>query len=106
SGWKQPARSQARPSAAPFRTQRRAVSDSSCHDIHNPLRDNNDFFWCFAVQGSFYRIQGQNGSLNVAFSRVAWYGYISSLLAVNLYRQGHGILDEEIALDLRPFLTG
>src|SRR5664279_3604856 len=40
----------------------------SGHHIHDPLRDDDDLFRALAVQGPYYRIEGQNGSLNIGIS--------------------------------------
>src|SRR5262249_36960190 len=43
----------------------REVSDN---DIDYPLRDDNDLFRALALQRLFYRIESQNGSLNIGIS--------------------------------------
>src|SRR3569623_3614978 len=101
-GWKQPAVSPARPRAA---DRRRTARRSSDH-IDDPLRDNDDLFRALAVERLLYRIQGQNGSLDLVFSGVAGDGHVGPLLAVALHRQGDRGLDQQRWLELWPCLGG
>src|SRR3984893_9645848 len=59
-GWKQPAVSGARAATAKSRAAKRVLAN----DIHNPHGNNIHLADGFAAERLFYRIEGQNGSLN------------------------------------------
>ena len=42
------------------------------NDIHDPHGNNNDLADGLAAEGLFYRIEGQNGSLNFRILGVPW----------------------------------
>ena len=71
-------------------------------DIDDPLRNDDDLLRGLPVQRPFYRIEGENGSLDFLFSGLAWHGDISPLLAVDLHRQSDRVIDQETGLDFRP----
>src|SRR5665647_3216199 len=102
SGSKQPAVRPASASASSIPEKRGSLD----HDIDDPLRDDNDLFRAFAVEGLFYLIEGQNGSLNLRLSSVPRHSDLGALFTVDLDRQGHGVFDQQIRLELRPSLGG
>src|ERR1700710_3030407 len=59
-GWKQPAVSAASAATANSRAAIRVLAN----DIHNPHGNNDHFTHGLAAESHFYRIKGQNGSLN------------------------------------------
>ena len=73
------------------------------NDIHDPHGHNNHLADGFAAQGLFYRIEGQNGSLNLGFASLPRNGDIGALLAVDLDRQSDGVFDQKLGLDLFNF---
>src|ERR1700736_2388597 len=96
-GWKQP------PSSAPstkIASSRTTTARRSPHDIHDPLRNDNHFLRRLPLERPFYRIKRQNGSLNFAVGRSAADGQIGPFSAIDLHRQRHGVLYQEIAFDL------
>src|SRR5262245_60043642 len=101
-GWKQP------PSSAPSAqiASNRATIDPSSHDIDDSLRDVDHFLRRLPLQRPFYRIERQNGSLNLGVDSCPGDGQIGTLAAVDLHRQRHGVLYQQIAFDLRPFGVG
>jgi hypothetical protein len=74
------------------------------HDIHDPLRDDNDLFQAFALQSLFYLIKSQNGSLYIGFFGITGHRYFCPLFPVDLDGQGDGALDQKIRLNLGPRL--
>src|SRR5690348_15346697 len=106
-GWKQPAVRPARAIAA----STLAImprNDNSCLSDHidDPLRDDDDLFRALAVERLLYRIEGQNGSLDLVFSSVPGDGHVGPFPAVDLHRQGDRGLDQQRRLELRPGLGG
>src|SRR4051794_565994 len=97
-GWKQPAVSAARAATASSRATIRGLAN----DIHNPHRNHDHLADGLAAEGQFYRIKGQNGSLNFRILGAPWHGYITPLFAVDLDHQRHGVFNQQIAFDLRP----
>src|SRR5665647_846760 len=97
-GWKQPAVSAARAATA----KSRAAMRNLANDIHDPHGNNDHLADGLAVQGMSYRIEGQNGSLNIGILRTPWHGYITPLLAVDLDHQRHRLFNQQIAFDLGP----
>src|SRR5207248_7394046 len=59
-GWKQPAVRAANAATASKRATMRILADN----IHDPLGDDDHLADGLAVQGQFYRIERQNGSLD------------------------------------------
>src|SRR5579871_4130715 len=98
-GWKQPAVSAARAATANSRAAKRTLAN----DIHNPHGNNDHLADGFAAESLFYRIEGQNGSLDFRILGAPWHGYITPLLAVDLDHQRHGVFNQQIAFDLGPF---
>src|SRR3954454_8624563 len=101
-GWKQPAVSAARAATANSRAAIRVLAN----DIHDPHRNNNHLADGLAAQGGFYRIKGQNGSLNFRILGARWHCYITPLFAIDLTHQRHGVFSQQIAFDLRPSSLG
>src|SRR3979409_2703968 len=97
-GWKQPAVSAA--SAATARS--RAAMRILANDIHDPLGNNNHLADGFAAQGLFYRIEGQNGSLNFTILGAASHRDLTAFLAVDLNHQHHRVFNQQIAFDFGP----
>src|SRR6195256_806047 len=97
-GWKQPAVSAANPAT----TRSRAAIRMLANDIHDPHRNNNDLADGLAAERLFYRIEGQNGSLNFRILRIAGHCDFAAFLAVDLNHQRHGVFDQQIAFDLGP----
>src|SRR6478672_8894104 len=97
-GWKQPAVSAARAATANSRAAIRVLAN----DIHDPHRNNNHLADGLAAQSLFYRIKGQNGSLNFRILGIPWHGNITPFLAVDLNHQRHRVFNQQIAFDLRP----
>src|SRR5215470_338291 len=97
-GWKQPAAGAASRATASSRTAIRALADN----IHDPHGNHDHLAHRLAAQGRFYRIERQNGSLNLRIMGGPWHGYLTPLLAVNLHHQRNPILNQQIAFDLRP----
>src|SRR5712672_586312 len=97
-GWKQPAVSPARAATANSRAAIRVLAN----DIHDPHGNNDHLADGFAAQGRFYRIKGQNCTLNFRILGRPWHGYITPLLAVDLDYQCHGVFNQQIAFDLGP----
>src|SRR4029079_13278538 len=96
-GWKQPAVSAARAATA----NSRAAIPGLAHDIHAPHGNNDHLADGLAAQGSFYRIKGQNGSLNFRILGTPWHGDITPFLAVDLNHQRYRVFNQKIAFDLR-----
>src|SRR5712672_2843301 len=97
-GWKQPAVSPARAATANSRTAILLLAN----DIHDPHGNNDHLADGFAAQGCFYRIEGQNSTLNFRILGRPWHGYITPLLAVDLDHQRHGVFNQQITFDLGP----
>src|SRR6201991_600716 len=97
-GWKQPAVSAARAATASRRAAMRILADN----IHDPLGDDNHLADGLAVQGQFYRIKGQNGSLDFRILGRCCNRDLAPLLAVDLDHQGHAVFNQQIAFDLGP----
>src|SRR5882724_2425228 len=97
-GWKQPAVSAARAATANSRATIRVLAN----DIHDPHGNNDHFTHGLAAKGDFYRIKGQNGSLNFRILGAPWHGNITPFFAVDLNHQGHGVFNQQIAFDLGP----
>src|SRR5258707_2523924 len=97
-GWKQPAVSPARAATANSRAAIRVLAN----DIPDPHGNNDHLADGFAAQGRFYRIEGQNCTLNFRILGRPWHGYITPLLAVDLNHQRHGVFNQQIAFDLGP----
>src|SRR5882757_5654430 len=97
-GWKQPAVSAARAATANSRAAIRVLTN----DIDDPHGNNNHLADGFAAQGQFYRIKGQNGSLNFRILGTPWHGYITPFFAVDLNHQRHRVFNQQIAFDLGP----
>src|SRR3954447_16691655 len=83
-GWKQPAVSAARPATAKSRAAIRDLADN----IHDPLRHHDHLADGLAAQRLFYRIERQNGSLNLRIFGILGDCDIAALLAVDLHDQG------------------
>src|SRR4051812_16573146 len=103
-GWKQPATSAATAKAGASRPQRAQTARISCDHIHDPLRNDDDFFGWLPRERLFYRIQSQNGSLNFGIYCIPRHGDIRPFPAVNLHRQGDGILDQKAGFERGPGL--
>src|ERR1043166_5475450 len=97
-GWKQPAVSAARPATASSRAAMRNLADN----IHNPLRHHHHLADGFAAQRLFYRIEPQNGSLNLRIFGILRDCDIAALLAVDLHHQGHLVFNQQISFDFGP----
>src|SRR5450432_3146464 len=97
-GWKQPAVSAARAATARSRTAMRVLAN----DIHDPHGHNDHFADGFVAQGLFYRIEGQNGSLNFRILGITGHRDLTPFLAVDLNHQRHRVFNQQIAFDLRP----
>src|SRR5690349_1173663 len=97
-GWKQPAKS---PASTATANSRMAILLLADH-IDDPLWHNDHFPNGLAAQGQFYRIEGQNGTLNFRVRRFGRYCDFAALLTVDLDDQGHGVFNQQIAFDLRP----
>src|ERR1700704_1837897 len=97
-GWKQPAVSAARAATASSRATIRVLAN----DIHNPHRNRDYLADGLAAEGQFYRIEGQNGSLNFRILGAPWHGYITPFFAVDLDHQRDGVFNQQIAFDLGP----
>ncbi len=76
------------------------------NDIHDPHRNDNYLADGLATQRLFYRIKGQNGSLNLWILRIAGHCDLASFLAIDLDHQGHCVFDQQIAFDLGPSRIG
>src|SRR4051794_30570023 len=74
-GWKQPAVSAASAATASSRAAMRDLADN----IHDPLRHHDHLADGFAAQRLFYRIQRQNGSLNLPILRIPGHCDIAAL---------------------------
>ena len=66
------------------------------------MRNHDHLADGLAAQRQFYRIEGQNGSLNFRILGAPWHGHITPFLAVDLNHQGHGVFNQQIAFDLGP----
>src|ERR1700710_460870 len=77
-GWKQPAVSAANAATARSRAAMRVLAN----DIHDPHGNNNHLADGLAAEHLFYRIEGQNGSLNFRILGVAGHRDLAPLLAV------------------------
>src|SRR5690242_15478357 len=97
-GWKQPAVRPARAATANSRTAILLLADH----IDDPLGHHDHLPDGLAVQGQFYRIEGQNGTLNFGVLGFARHCDFTALLTVDLDDQGHGVFDQQIAFNLRP----
>src|SRR5262249_27154975 len=97
-GWKQPAAGAAGRAAASSRAAMRTLADNN----HEPPWKHRHLNHSLAAQRRFYRIERQNGSLDVRILGSPWHGDITPLLAVNLHHQRYIILNQQIAFDLRP----
>ena len=96
-GWKQPAVSPARAATASSRTAILLLADH----IDDPLGHHDHFPDGLAAQGQFYRIEGQNGTLNFRVLRFARHCDFTPLFTIDLDDQGHGVFNQQIAFDLR-----
>src|SRR5262245_23696456 len=105
SGWKQPATSAESASARARRGSWWTFLCGSSHHIDDPLRDDNDLFRAFAVQGPLYRIKRQHGSLNLGSLGIPGHRHVGALLAVNLHRKRYRMLYEQGGFDRRPGLA-
>src|SRR5262249_32974004 len=76
----------------------------SGNHIDDPQWYHDDLLWRLSIERPLYRIQGQNGSLDLTIFRIAWHSNITSLTPVDLHRQRHGVFDQQRLLDLRPGL--
>src|SRR5689334_20961516 len=103
-GWKQPPSSAATAKAGARRPQRTPTARKLCDHIHDPLGDDDDFFWRLPLERLFYRIQSENGSLNIGFPGLPRDRHVAPLLAVNLDRQGDAVLHQKLGLELGPGL--
>src|SRR3954468_2999703 len=101
-GWKQPAVSAANAATASKRAAIRILADN----IHDPLGDDDHLADGLAVQGQFYRIEGQNGSLDFRILGHCCNCDLTPLLAIDLDHQGHGVFNQQIAFDLGPIGLG
>src|SRR5688572_30099317 len=101
----QPPSAAASKTAAAARTREFAMTRST-NDIHDPLRDDNDTLRRAAFQGAANWLQGQDGGLDLGLCGVAGNGDIRTFLAIYLYRQGDGFLDQQVAVELRPGRLG
>src|SRR5689334_21204237 len=97
-GWKQPAVSPASAATASSRTAILLLADH----IDDPLGHHDHFPHGLAAQGQFYRIEGQNGTLNFRVLRFCGHCDFAALLTVDLDDQGQGVFNQQIAFDLRP----
>src|SRR5579862_3139746 len=64
-GSKQPPNTPANANAVARGAKRETVRRGLGHHIHDPLRYDDDLFRAFAVEGTLYRIQGQDSSLDL-----------------------------------------
>src|SRR6478735_2144603 len=97
-GWKQPA---VRPAKAATASSRRAMRVLA-NDIDDPHGNYDHLADGLAAQRQFYRIERQNGSLNLRILGAPWHGDITPFLAVDLDHQRHAVFNQQIAFDLRP----
>src|SRR4030081_641498 len=97
-GWKQPAVSAARAATAKHRAAMRNLTN----DIYDPHGNNNDLADSFAAESLFYRIEGQNGSLNFRILGITGHRDLTPFLAVDLNHQRHRVFNQQIAFDLGP----
>src|SRR5580693_5490900 len=97
-GVKQPAAGAASSATATSRTAIRALADN----IHDPHGNHDHLTHSLAAQSRFYRIERQNGSLDLRILGRPWHGDLTPLLAINLHHQRYIILNQQIAFDLRP----
>src|SRR5262249_15070584 len=74
----------------------RVRGDISDNDIDYPLRDDNDLFRALPLKRLFYRIESQNGSLNIGISCIAGDRDVGALFAVDLNRQGNAAFHQQI----------
>src|ERR1700720_94068 len=79
-GWKQPAVSAARAATARSRAAMRVLAN----DIHDPHGNNNHLADGLAAERLFYRIEGQNGSLNFRILGIAGHHDFTPFLGVKL----------------------
>src|SRR5229473_1062852 len=86
SGSKQPPSRPANAKAVARGAKRETVERGLGHHIHDPLRHDDDLFRALAVEGSLYRIQGQDSSLDLGAFGVARDGHVGPFLTVNLHR--------------------
>src|SRR4029077_21276398 len=86
-GWKQPAVSPARAATASSRMAILLLADN----IDDPLGHHDYFPDGLAAQGQFYRIEGQNGTLNFRGLRFRGHCDFPALFAIDLDDQGHGV---------------
>src|SRR4051794_19346539 len=103
SGWKQPA-VRAASAHATASWANRLIFRLSRHDIDDPLRHHDHLLGRLALKRLFYRIERQNGSLNIGVLGLPGDGDVRPLLAVHLHRKRNSVLDQEVALDLWPIL--
>src|ERR1700749_1219958 len=101
-GWEQPAVTADSAAMAQSLMGMPSLAD----DIDDPLGHNDHLADGIAAQGLFYRIERQNGSLNLRILGRACHRDLAPLLAVDLDHQGHGVLNQQIAFDLRPIGLG
>src|ERR1700754_4718350 len=97
-GWKQPAVSAASATMARIRTPMPVLADN----IYDPLGHDDHLADSFAVQGLFYRIERQNGSLNFRILGLARHCDLAPLLAIDLNNQRYRVFDQQISFDLGP----
>src|SRR6266581_3239887 len=97
-GWKQPAVSAAKAAVATSRAAMRMLAN----DIHDPHGNNDHLADGLAAESQFYRIEGQNGSLNFRVPRIPGHCDIPAFLAVDLDHQRHCVFNQQIAFDLGP----
>src|SRR5713226_576617 len=97
-GWKQPAVSAARAATAKSRAAMRVLAN----DIHDPHGNNNHLADGFAAESLFYRIEGQNGSLNFRILGIAGHCDLTPFLAVDLNHQRHRVFNQQITFDFGP----
>src|SRR5580765_8872824 len=71
-GWKQPAVSAASAATASSRAAIRILAN----DIHDPHGNYDYLAYGLAAESEFYRIKGQNGSLNFQILGAPWHGDI------------------------------
>src|SRR5207245_5209020 len=84
----------------------RALMRILADNIHDPLGDDDHLADGLAVQGQFYRIERQNGSLDFRILGRCCNRDLTPLLAVDLDHQGHGVFNQQITFDLRPLRLG
>src|SRR6516165_3344554 len=74
----------------------------SCHHIDDPLRHHDHLFGRFAIKRPFYRIEGQNGGLDLGIGSISSDCDIAALPTIDLDRKCDRVLDQKVRLEPRP----